>query len=628
MRLTAGGQLLVRPPALPVRPLPAAALSAFRARLAWCAVAAGVLLAVVGLGLSDELARRGGRPPFEVFWAAYALELVVVTVAGVRLARSCRATVVLLVVHGVVTFLPKLLMSLSGPAYFDEPGHWRHAQDVLRLGRLDVATPWLPITEDYPGLAVMTVVVSRTTGLDAWASGQLLVLLAHTGVLLAVLSAAQALGLGRRAAFLAALLFSLNPNYLFFDAQYGYESVALPLAVVAVVLAFRARTAGSAARACGLSAAAAAVGCLVVVTHHVSALVAVGTLVLVALAVPARPGRPAGAAARWAPWTAAVVVAGAGAVWVLAVADETFPYVAPHVGAGVRDALALLGDRGGSAQSRTLFGGSAAPVYEKVAGFLVPPVVGLGVLASLLQLRRTRDLRRARAALPFLALAAVYFLSLPLALTVSGSESAHRAWGPGWVGLAVVLPLGLPVWRAAADRSPRLLRRPAPLVGLLVLVLLAVGCTGAGSSVRYRFPGPAEFGADARATTPDLLALADWMDDNLPAGDRVVSDRFTSTAVIGRTRLSVPTPQESLVHRLYREGGYPTPRLRDFLRDRDFRWFVLDRRILSQQPVQKLFQGYAGPSSVSVPALRTVGTTPFLQRVHEQGPYVVLRVRP
>jgi hypothetical protein len=118
------------------------------------------------------------------------------------------------------------------------------------------------------------------------------------------------------------------------------------------------------------------------------------------------------------------------------------------------------------------------------------------------------------------------------------------------------------------------------------------------------------------------------MKENLPAGSRVVTDRFTGEAVIGRTRLGVPTPQESLVYRLYREGENPTPRLRAFLRDHRFEWFVLDERVLTLQPAQKLFQGYYGPASVSPAALAAIGSTSFLEPVHRVGPYVVLAVHP
>jgi hypothetical protein len=106
-----------------------------------------------------------------------------------------------------------------------------------------------------------------------------------------------------------------------------------------------------------------------------------------------------------------------------------------------------------------------------------------------------------------------------------------------------------------------------------------------------------------------------------------VTDRFTGEAVIGYTRLAVPAPDDYLVYRLYLEGGKPDPRLRAYLRTNHFRYFVLDRRIGREQPVQKLFPGYVGPVSVSPDSLEAVGTTPFLRSVHRTATYDVLEIR-
>ena len=40
------------------------------------------------------------------------------------------------------------------------------------------------------------------------------------------------------AALLAAVVFMANPAFMFFDAQFAYESLALPLVMVVLLLAF------------------------------------------------------------------------------------------------------------------------------------------------------------------------------------------------------------------------------------------------------------------------------------------------------------------------------------------------------------------------------------------------------
>jgi len=179
-------------------------------------------------------------------------------------------------------------------------------------------------------------------------------------------------------------------------------------------------------------------------------------------------------------------------------------------------------------------------------------------------------------------------------------------------------------WDRVAARVPG---RRLLVASCAVLVVVAIGNVAAGENVYYRFPGPAVFGSDTRSRTPELDDLATWLRSHVPTGAKVVTDRFTGEAVIGYTRLVVPAPDDYLVYRLYLEGGKPDPRLRAYVRTHDFKYFVLDRRIGHEQPIQKLFPGYVGPVSVSPDALRAVGTTPFLRSIHRTTTYDVLEIR-
>jgi hypothetical protein len=317
----------------------------------------------------------------------------------------------------------------------------------------------------------------------------------------------------------------------------------------------------------------------------------------------------------------------------LTVGRPTYGYLEPHVRSWLTDIANLLhGKRTRTFENgatidtrRRLFADSDLPPYEIVFAFLAPLISLAAIGASILDYRRNRTEGRERLRLlaPFYALSVLYLVSLPLALTATGGESAHRAWGYGFVGVAIVAAAAVGQWDELAARFPG---RRLVVGGAAVLLVLAMGNTAAGANVYYRFPGPPTFGTDTRSRTPELDDLAAWMTANLPTGSRVVTDRFTGLAVIGYTDLRVPTPQDYLVYRLYQEGGTPDPRLRAYLRDNGFRYFVLDRRIGRLQPKQRLFQGYVGPRSVAPAALRSVGTTPFLRVVHRTDTYLVLRI--
>ena len=59
-------------------------------------------------------------------------------------------------------------------------------------------------------------------------------LVAHSAALLAVFAIARTVGASRTAAFVAGFVYALSPSYSFFDTQFSYESLGLPLALVGI----------------------------------------------------------------------------------------------------------------------------------------------------------------------------------------------------------------------------------------------------------------------------------------------------------------------------------------------------------------------------------------------------------
>src|SRR5947209_16237016 len=138
-------------------------------------VAAGVICIVVAYSMAKH---STSHAHFTVFWLGFALVLVPIAVGGVRISRTLPA-LALLTAYGVITFLPKFLMSRNGPVFFDEFGHIRHANDIVASGHVNVASSYLPIIRLYPGLVVLTAWVHDITGLSTWHAGQLIILVSH-----------------------------------------------------------------------------------------------------------------------------------------------------------------------------------------------------------------------------------------------------------------------------------------------------------------------------------------------------------------------------------------------------------------------------------------------------------------
>lgn len=597
------------------------------------AVAGGVALIVVAYAMAKH---STSVAHFHVFWLGFALVLLPIAIAGGRAPGRWTAGV-LLIAYGAITMLPKFLMSPNGPVFFDEFGHIRHANDIVASGHVNVASSYLPILRVYPGLEVLTAWLHNLTGVSTWHVGQAVVLLAHCGVLLIVRAIARMAGLGDRAAFFAALVYSLNPSFMYFDTQYAYESLGLPLCFAAIALAFAiARTRTVRAGLFFVVAALAAIGACIV-THHVSAAVMVIMLELVSLISPVAGRQAATPIARWGAATVAFLGVAGLALWVTFVAPTTLDYIDPHVRGGVRGVVEIFTGHSsttpGSARHQ-LFSGATVPAYEKVFAYVAPALAGIAVLGALIQaIRDRRDSRRVVMVTPFIVLAGLYFVSLPLALTVDGGETAHRAWGYGYLGIAICAAYAAPFWtRLWVLRA----RWGWPIVGAASLLAAGVGNVAAGENVAYRFPGPHQFGSDTRSQTPELHRLAAWIRANLPPGMKVVTDRFTGEIVTSETTLDVPNPDESRAYGLYREGGDASPSLRAFLAQRGFRYWILDTRIATEQPAGKLFEGYAGPASVNQNALvglanstdGFVSAQGFLSTEYRSAHYVVLVIAP
>lgn len=633
-------------------------------RAGWTAVVAGYATGAALIVVAYHQARTSaGTGHFGVFWAGVACVFVPTVLIGTRRWVSRRATALLAAAFGALTFLPKFLMSVDGPVFHDEFGHFRHANDLLATGDLFNPFPYLPIARYFPGLSALTVAVHEVTRLSVWHSGQLVVLAAHAGILVVVLLLARCAGLSNPAAFVATIVYALNPSYMYFDTQYSYESLALTLALLVVVACVRAlrATTPRGLTAWTVTGVAGALGCIV--THHLSSvLMAVSCLALVALVHPDRPGLRAGLLTPVrAAWLVTGVAAVGTAVWLGAVATSFASYVWPHVAPGftqLADLFRAHAPRGPNAAATThsLFSGSGVPPYEKVAAFATPLIVFAAFLIVGLPFWRSlrpsvaagaragdgfgRPVRRrarppvlrttvdARIRLFALVLTALYLASLPIALTAGGGEGAHRSWGYTYLGVGIVVGL-------VVDRHPRLvggLTLGRALVGpVLLCALLFVLCVGnvsAGEDVSYRFPGPYQFGTDTRSTTPEVTALMAWLEANVPAGDRVVTDRFTGEQLEGDTDLNGPAPGDYAAYVLYREGAHPDPRVRAALRAGGFRYFVLDTRIETEKPQVAFFEGYVSLASVNRAALAHMGGTPFARLVHETPNYQVYVLAP
>lgn len=620
-------------------------------------VTAASALVVVGLVATYQVARTTtSRGLFVAFWLFVLGAFGLAAHVGLRMVRSDRGRALVLVGIGVFTYLPKFMMSVNGPVYFDEYGQFRHVEDVLRQS-LFPPSSYLPVLKDYPGLALATILVHESTRLSLWHSGQVVVLAAHCASALTVFGIAREGGARSRTAFVAGVLFALNPNFMFFDTQFSYESLGITLALLVLYCLLRARRATTAHRAATWAAAALAAGVTCVVTHHISSFVMLAWALAAVALVRRRSGVPPLWHARWLPIGVLACIAGAEALWLGLVARTTLAYLGPHVEHAYSDLAAVVLDHigigpSGAAAAHTPFAGSGPlyaenPAWERWAAYASPLIALVLVVLGAREARSWPRDRRS-ALLPIAGTVVAYFASLPFALTTGGGELAHRSWSFAYLGVAVFGSLGverIAGWRrsrrtharkrrAAADRG-RLgstrggaLRRVRILSVSAAIGVLAVGNVAAGESVLYRFPGPYVFGTDSRSTTPELLGLARWADRHLPAGSRVIADRTTDEIITAYTDLQIATPLQAAAYAIYEMGDGLSPGFRALLARDGFRYFILDTRIETSHPEGAFYSGYHGYYDINPAALRAMHDTRYLVLIHRTAHYEVFALHP
>ncbi len=551
-------------------------------------------------------------------------------------------------------YLVKVLHSPVRLVFHDELLHAVTLNGVVRSGRLFGPNTLLPVSPFYPGLEIVTHAVGSVTGLSPMDAGLLVVGVARVIGILALFLLFEAVGGSARGAGIGALVYMANPNFTQFDAQFAYESLALPFAVLTVYALVRAaRTTG---RERLYIAALAVLGLgLVVATHHVTTYVLTGFLALwfAVQRVVARPwgvrlAAPTGAepaVGRFA--LLAVALAGG---WLAFVAPLALEYLRVPVANGLAEVGRLLSGQGAFRLLFQAYGGQTAPLPERVAGVAATLLVLAALPFAVRHAFRAR--RTAPLPLAFALAAATYPAVLALRFTSLGLEVGSRLTAFLFVGIAFAVA----DWyvssndRQAASgertRTPpfasfasfalaaRGFRLAAPVLACCVTVVFLGGvATGWGPSVS-RLPGPYLVGADARSVDAHGLAAAAWMRERLGPDNRVVADRIMRLllAAEGQQR-----PVTGIADGFDTSPVLVSPRVDDYvlsiLRRGRMQYLVVDRRLVIAPPLLGIYveQGEPGTFAHTAPldaaTLTKFDGLPGVSRIYDDGTITIYDVR-
>jgi hypothetical protein len=191
--------------------------------------ALGLLLIAYGFSIS----RNAGPGKLRFFFYPGVLMLFTPMVARLLTPHASRIErVILLCSTGVGCYCIRALTSPLHFYLYDEFLHWRTENDVIASSHLFTPNSLLPVSPYYPGLEIVTNAICMLSGISPFYASLILIGVARLTMTLTLFAMNEELFHSSRTGSIAAAIYMVNPHFLFFDTQYAYESLALPLALV------------------------------------------------------------------------------------------------------------------------------------------------------------------------------------------------------------------------------------------------------------------------------------------------------------------------------------------------------------------------------------------------------------
>jgi hypothetical protein len=532
-------------------------------------LAAIVLAAGAGLlvcSVANALSRATLAPSPLIYWAGILIIALPIFYRLTSREASTGERLALVCLLGLSLYAVKVVRDAPLFTFSDELVHAFNANQVVEHKHLFHANSIIPVTPYFPGLEGATSALMTITGLSSFGAGIIVVGAARLTLMAAMFFLFLRLSGSARTAGLGVAIYTGNFNFVFWGAQYSYESLALPLLVVIMmVVAEREHSPRKWAREWAVPIVLGTAA--IVITHHLTSYALVGFLAALALG-------------HWLvrrswdwrnPWRFAVLAAVFALAWLLLVASSTFGYLAPVLSEAFE---AVFHTVSGEAPPRALFQGSGSdipptPLVARAVALLAVLILAVGLPFGLK--RVWRRYREQPFVLLFAIAAIAFFGTLALRLAPQAWETGNRLSEFLFIGLAFVLAgVGLENWRPAS--WPRMGR--ALLTGALGVIL--VGGAISGWPWDAQLARPVRIKAEGRTIVSPPLAMAEWAREQIgggrfaaPVADaRFLLDPGNEVALAGespdvRDIIEDPTLE-----------GWELP----LLRENNLRYVVVDRR--------------------------------------------------
>ena len=456
---------------------------------------------------------------------------------------------------GLMLYLVKVLHSPIGFTSYDELLQLHTTNDILQNNQLFLLNPLLPVSPFFPGLGIATSAVMNLTGLGVFTAGVLVIGAARLVFLLGLFLFYKAVSNSTQFAGIASLVYITNQNFIWFDALFSYESLALAFAALILFAAAR-RLLIHTDELVGLNITIMLSVGAVVITHHITAYILTLFLLLWSMifylwaAMTKRRNKPHNRTACQGhsslypqdltslgslngeranenihlkpvdPNGLALLIFVSSLTWLVFSASIAINYLAGPFIKTVTEFINLIVGEQTARQLFRDYAGQVSPMWEQLISYTSVGLILVSLPLGLLQI--WRHYRNNMLAI----LLAICVLAYPLSLLFRFTQlvaNVARTTASLFVAVAFV---------AAATITIKWMPNPAGIKRILAFTVLVtvvfMGGVIVGWSDWQRLPGPYLVVADNRSIEAQGLASSKWILDSLGKGNRIASDRINA----------------------------------------------------------------------------------------------------
>jgi hypothetical protein len=500
--------------------------------------------------------------------------------------------------------------------------HARTADNIIRSGHLFSENSLLPASPFYPGLEIVTNAVSRLSGLDTFTAGTIIIGLARLVMILSLFAIYEQITKSARMAGIATIIYMTNPHFLFFDAGFSYESLALPLAIFVLFATLHYeilnRNRGWITLTALIPLAA------VVVTHHMTSFILAGLLLLWMVIYALQHRTPL---LRSPLVKIALFGISAPLAWISLKGNPVVGYLTSYFGTALDELGHILAGTSSERGLFTTYAGQPTPLWERIVALGSVCFLLLGLPFGLLCLWQ-RYRRSAFACV--LGIAALFYpVTHIFRFTNFGSEITDRAAAFLFIPLGFVLAIFITQFWPTRWLS---WKQTTLLTCVLSVVIVGGSILGAGQSWDF-LPGPYLVAADQRSIEPEGIQAAIWAPSYLGFNNRIATDRTNGLLMSTDGNQNVVT---SLSDNVDVSQVFFSPSLGpeevSILRQAKVRYLVVDLRLSTALPSLGIYFEPGEPDSfhhtkpISLQALTKFNNVAQVNRVFDSGDIVIYDV--